>query len=296
MKVPFVFDYDRAFSRNIGWVTLAEQARLKNARIAIAGLGGVGGAHLLTLSRLGVCNFNISDFDDFDIHNLNRQAGAFMPFMGQSKLATIARMAKDINPQLDLRLFPQGVQPDNVEDFLRDVDVYVDGLDFFALPARRMVFAKCREKGIPVLTAAPLGIGTALLYFSPTGMSAEDYFKWDGHDIQEQYARFIAGLSPSMMNRNYLVVPEAVNFQEKRGPSTIMACELCAGVMGASVMKLILKRGSIRAAPWGMHFDAYHQKLKLTWRPFGNSNPLQQLLLMFIRPRLRGSLAARSVN
>ncbi len=175
-----------------------------------------------------------------------------------------------------------------MDEFLRDVDVYVDGLDFFALQARRMVFAKCREKGIPVLTAAPLGLGVAFLYFSPTGLSAEDYFKWDGHGQQEQYARFIAGLSPSMLQRNYLVAPEAVNFQEKRGPSTVMACDLCAGVIGASVLKLILKRGTIRAAPWGMHFDAYHQKLKFTWRPFGNSNPLQQLLLKFIRPVLRG--------
>lgn len=282
------FDYASAVSRNIGWVTQAEQAKLSSSRIAIAGLGGVGGAHLLTLARLGISKFTISDFDDFDIHNLNRQAGAFMASMGKPKLDTLARMARDINPQADLRLFPTGVKPDNVDEFLRDVDVYVDGLDFFALPARRMVFAKCREKGIPVLTAAPLGIGVALLYFSPTGMSAEDYFKWDGHDLQEQYARFIAGLSPAMMQRHYLVAPEAVNFQEKRGPSTVMACDLCAGVMGASVMKLLLGRGNIRAAPWGMHFDAYQQKLKFTWRPFGNSNPLQQLLLMFIRPVLAG--------
>jgi len=288
MTAALPFNYDKAFSRNIGWVTTAEQLRLKGARIAIAGLGGVGGAHLLTLSRLGITNFNISDFDEFDVHNLNRQAGAFMPFMGKPKLATLAQLARDINPESDIRLFPRGVQPDNVDEFLRDVDVYVDGLDFFALPARRMVFAKCREMGIPVLTAAPLGIGVALLYFAPTGMSAEGYFKWEGHDLQEQYARFIAGLSPAMMQRNYLVAPEAVNFQEKRGPSTIMACELCAGVMGASVMKILLARGNLRAAPWGMHFDAYHQKLTHTWRPFGNSNPLQQLLLKFIRPRLRG--------
>ena len=288
MTPAIPFNYSKAFSRNIGWVTQAEQLKLKGARIAIAGLGGVGGAHLLTLSRLGISNFNISDFDEFDVHNLNRQAGAFMPFMGKPKLDTLAQLARDINPESDIRLFPKGVQPDNVDEFLREVDIYVDGLDFFALPARRMVFAKCREKGIPVLTAAPLGVGVALLYFSPTGMSAEDYFKWDGHDLQEQYARFIAGLSPAMMQRNYLVAPEAVNFQEKRGPSTIMACDLCAGVMGASVMKILLGRGSLRAAPWGMHFDAYHQKLKHTWRPFGNSNPLQQLLLKFIRPRLRG--------
>lgn len=289
MAPPIIFDYDRAFSRNIGWVTLAEQTKLRKARIAIAGLGGVGGAHLLTLARLGISHFNIADFDDFDVHNLNRQAGAFMPFMGQPKIDTMARMAQDINPEIDLRLFPKGVQPDNIDEFLRDVDVYVDALDFFVLPARRMVFAKCREKGIAALTAAPLGMGTAFLYFSPTGMSFEDYFKVEGHESQEQYARFIAGLSPAMVQRDYLVAPEAVNFQERRGPSTIMACDLCAGVMGTSVLKILLGRGSLKAAPWGMHFDAYHQKLKRTWRPFGNSNPMQQLLLKFIRPVLRGS-------
>lgn len=287
MALPISFDYDRAYSRNIGWVTPIEQQRLRQARAAIAGLGGVGGAHLLTLCRLGISNFNIADFDDFDVHNINRQAGASMPHMGQPKIDTMARLATDINPQVDLRLFPHGVQPDNVSQFLQDVDVYVDGLDFFALPARRMVFAKCRELGIPVLTAAPLGMGVAFLYFSPSGMSAEEYFRWEGQDLQEQYARFIAGLSPAMMQRNYLVAPEAVNFQEKRGPSTIIACDLCAGVMGSAVLKVLLGRGSIKAAPWGMHFDSYHQKLKFTWRPFGNANPLQQLLLKFIRPILQ---------
>jgi molybdopterin/thiamine biosynthesis adenylyltransferase len=287
MVAPITFDYGRAFSRNIGWVTQDEQARLRRSRIAIAGLGGVGGAHLLTLARLGIGQFNISDFDDFDVQNLNRQAGAFMPFMGRPKIDTLAQMARDINPHIDLRLFAQGVKPDNVDEFLRDADVYVDGLDFFALPARRMVFAKCREKGIPALTAAPLGMGAALLYFRPEGMSFEQYFKLEGHAAQEQYARFIAGLSPAMLQRDYLVAPQAVNFQEQRGPSTVMACDLCAGVMGASVLKLLLGRGAIRAAPWGMHFDAYHQTLKLTWRPLGNSNPLQQWLLKLIRPVLR---------
>ena len=289
MTALITFEYDAAFSRNIGWITQNEQATLKKARVAIAGLGGVGGAHLLTLARLGVSNFSISDFDDFDVHNLNRQAGAFMPFMGRAKIDTLAQLARDINPEIDIRPFSQGVKPDNVNEFLRDVDVYVDGLDFFALPARRMVFAKCREKGIPALTAAPLGMGVAFLYFSPTGMSFEDYFKVDGHESQEQYARFIAGLSPAMVQRDYLVAPEAVNFKEKRGPSTVMACDLCAGVMGTSVLKVLLGRGRMRAAPWGMHFDAYHQTLKHTWRPFGNSHPLQQLLLKFIRPVLRGT-------
>lgn len=283
------FNYSAAFSRNIGWVTEPEQAALRGARIAIAGLGGVGGAHLLTLCRLGIARFNIADFDHFEVHNFNRQAGASMPFLGQPKVDVLAKLALDVNPGADLRRFSQGVTPDNVGDFLRDVDLYVDGIDFFAIDARRMVFAACRERGIPALTAAPLGMGVSLLYFDPKGMSFEDYFRLEGHPPQEQYARFIAGLSPAMLQRRYLVAADAVNFAEMRGPSTMMACDLCAGVMGTAALKVLLGRGPVKAAPWAMQFDAYQQTLRFTWRPFGNANPLQQLLLMLVRSKLKGS-------
>ncbi|MCK9686376.1 ThiF family adenylyltransferase [Scleromatobacter humisilvae] len=282
------FDYQRAFSRNFGWVTAAEQETLRSKRIAIAGMGGVGGAHLRTLARLGVGNFNIADFDRFEIHNMNRQAGAFMSTMGQPKVDVMAGIGRDINPQADIRMFGEGVTPSNIDEFLRDVDVYVDSIDFFAMDARRLLFRTCYERGIPALTAAPLGMGVAMLGFAPPGMSFEQYFKVEGHDHQEQFARFIAGLSPAMLQRNYLVAPEAVNFVEQRGPSTGMACDLCAGVMGTAVLKVLLGRGRFRFAPWAMQFDAYRDRLSFTWRPGGNANPLQQLLLMLIRPRLRG--------
>ncbi len=282
------FDYERAFSRNIGWLTAAEQELLRHKRVAIAGMGGVGGAHLITLARLGVGAFNIADFDQFEIHNMNRQAGAFVSSMGQAKVDVMAKVAADVNPQADIRTFPEGVTEANVDDFLRDVDVYVDGIDFFAMPARRLLFRRCHALGIPALTAAPLGMGVSMLGFSPSGMSFEDYFKLEGHDRQEQFARLIAGLSPAMLQRHYLAAPEAVNFLEERGPSTAMACDICAGVMGTSVLKVLLGRGAFRFAPWALQFDAYEQRLRFTWRPFGNANPLQQLLLMFIRPQLRG--------
>lgn len=287
-RPAFRFDYDRAFSRNIGWVTREEQQRLRRSRVAVAGLGGVGGAHVLALSRLGIAHFNIADFDEFDVHNMNRQVAAFMSTMGRPKLEVVAEMAADINPESEIRQFPQGINEANLDDFLKDVDVYVDALDFFVLETRRKVFARCRELGIPALTAAPLGMGTAFLYFSPTGMSFEDYFKVEGLPTNDQYARFIAGLSPAMLNRQYLVDPSAVNFAERRGPSTGMACELCAGLMGTSVLKILLGRGKLRAAPWGMQFDAYRGRLRHTWRPWGNANPLQRILVSLIRPLLKG--------
>lgn len=292
-KNPAMFDYDLAYSRNIGWLTPAEQQRLRGARVAIAGLGGVGGVHLLTLARLGIGKFMIADFDQFAVHNFNRQAGAFVSTVGQPKADVLERMARDINPGCELQKFPMGVTADNVDAFLDDVDVYVDGIDFFAIDARRLLFARCHARGIPAVTAAPLGIGVSLLYFDPKGMSFEQYFRLEGLPRQEQFARFIAGLSPAMLQRTYLVHPEAVDFGAEKGPSTIMACEMCAGMMGTAVMKLLLGRGGLRAAPWALQFDAYRQRLKLTWRPWGNANPLQQLLLSFIRPRLR--LAERSL-
>ena len=95
-----------------------------------------------------------------------------------------------------------------------------------------------------------------------------------------------------MLQFGYLVAPEAVSLHERRGPSTVMACDLCAGVTGTAVLQLVLGRGKrLRAAPWGMHFDAYRQKLRITWRPFGNAHPMQRLLMRLIRPKLGGGPA-----
>ena len=287
------FDYDAAFSRNVGWVTQGEQQSLRGKRIAIAGMGGVGGSHLLTLARLGIGAFNIADFDTFDIVNFNRQAGATMSSLGQPKMAVLAERARDINPALDIRTFPEGVTLDNLERFLDGVDLYVDGLDFFAFEARRAAFAACRRLGIPAITAAPLGMGTAVLAFLPDSLSFEDYFCLDGCDEEEMAIRFLLGLSPAMLQRGYLADPSRVNLAEHRGPSTVAACELCAGVTAVESLKILLGRGVVRPAPHGFQFDAYRQRFVRTWRPGGNRNPLQRIALWVARRQLRGMRGAR---
>lgn len=278
-----MFDYDKAFSRNIGWVTKSEQALLRTKRVAIAGAGGVGGAHLLTLARLGVGNFCISDFDDFEVHNFNRQVGAFMSTLGEQKVDVMERMAKDINPEADIRNYPEGIFEHNVDDFLDGVDLYVDSLDFFALQARKTVFQKCYEKKIPVVTAAPLGMGCAFLCFMPDKMSYEEYFRFEGKSEQDQLIQFLIGLSPAMLQRPYLVDESAVSFHEKRGPSTGMAVNLCAGIAETYALKILLNRGEILSAPRGLHFDAYRNKLVKTWRPFGNAGIIPRIMFMIAK-------------
>src|SRR5690349_21364591 len=135
------FSSEQAYSRNIGWVTPQEQEVLRHKRIAIAGMGGVGGVHLLTLARLGVGAFNIADFDLFNLVNFNRQVGATVSNLGRQKTDVLVEMARDINPELVIRIFPDGINEDNLSVFFSDVDLYVDGLDFFAFSARQATFS-----------------------------------------------------------------------------------------------------------------------------------------------------------
>lgn len=281
------FSYDRAFARNVGWVTADEQRRLSRGRVAIAGLGGVGGSHLLTLTRLGIGAFHIADFDTFELANFNRQAGAAVSTIGRAKAEVLERMARDINPELDLRVFAKGVTDDSLGSFLEGVDVYVDGLDFFAFRARGAVFSACAARGIPAITVAPLGMGAALLNFMPGGMTFEEYFRWQGCSEQEMAIRFLIGLSPALLQRGYLADPSTVDFASGKGPSTPMACELCAGIAATEALKILLDRGRVIAAPRGVHFDAYRNKLVRTWRPFGNRNPVQRLAIALARRQLR---------
>lgn len=277
------FAYDRAFARNIGWLTPDEQRTLRGKTVAIAGMGGVGGVHLLTLARLGIGAFRIADFDRFDIANFNRQVGATVSTLGLEKAAVLAAMARDINPELDIQVFSQGVDASDPSNFLRGADLYIDGLDFFAFAARQATFAACAAAGIPAVTAAPLGMGSALLTFMPGKMSFDEYFLWGDLPDDEKALRFMVGLAPAGLHRPYLVEPTAVNLAERRGPSTFMACQLCAGIAATEALKILLRRGKVLAAPHGLQFDAYRNKLVRTWRPGGNNHPLQRLVLMVAR-------------
>jgi molybdopterin/thiamine biosynthesis adenylyltransferase len=278
-----VFSYDDAFCRNIGWVTAEEQARLRGKRVAIAGMGGVGGVHLLTLARLGIAKFHIADFDTFDVVNTNRQVGAMMSTHGRAKVDVLAAMARDINPEIEIRSFPAGVTAENAREFLDGVDLYVDGLDFFALEAREVLFAMLAELGIPGTTVAPLGMGAALLNFVPGGMTFERYFGF-------------AGLARARLQSSYLVDPSTIDPVGKRGPSTMMGVQLCAGIAATEALKILLGRGNVVAAPRGIHFDAYRNQIKRTWRPGGARNPLTRAAIAIARAVFLGPARERALE
>src|SRR5258705_3199384 len=99
------FRFNAAFDRNIGWLTEWEQQTLRAKRVAIAGMGGVGGFYLTTLARLGIGAFTVADFDHFEIANFNRQIGATIQTLGRPKAEVLGEMAHAINPEIRIRSF-----------------------------------------------------------------------------------------------------------------------------------------------------------------------------------------------
>jgi hypothetical protein len=129
-------------------------------------------------------------------------------------------------------------------------------------------------------------MGAAVLNFMPDGPGFDDYFRLQGTPEDEWPTRFLVGLAPALLHRGYLVYPEIVDFKTQRVPSTGLACQLCAGMAGTEALKILLGRGKVRAVPHSLQFDAYTGKLKRTWRPGGNANPLQRLAIAYVNWRL----------
>lgn len=273
----------QAFARNIGLLTPEEQQKLSHATVAVPGMGGVGGSHLITLTRTGVGRFHMADFDIFEPANINRQFGARVPDLGRSKLEVMKEQALSINPYLELSLFEEGINQANVDRFLDGVDVVLDGLDFFNFEMRRLLFRKAAEKGIHVITAGPMGFSSAMLVFSPLGMGFDEYFnirKQMGEE--EKYLSFALGLSPRPTHIKYMDLKK-VDFNSKAGPSLNIACQICSGMAATEAVKILLGRGKVRPVPYYVQYDPYLNKLCKGRLFMGNKNPLQQIKMKAVK-------------
>jgi molybdopterin/thiamine biosynthesis adenylyltransferase len=284
------WSYEKAFCRNRGLINPQEQETLRSSRVAVAGVGGVGGIDLVTLARLGIGRFTIADPDVFEISNTNRQYGATSSTLGCSKAEVMAAIVRDINPEADVRVVREPLGPENVDAFLQDADLLVDGIDFFAMDVRRMLFARAAAKGIYGITAGPVGFSGICIVFDPHGMSFDHYFDVsDQMDTVEKVVAFVAGVAPKATQRAYLDM-SAVDVNAHVGPSSSLACQLAAGAVAAQAVKILLKRGPILAAPHYHQFDPYLNRYAHGRLLGGNRHPLQKLkrwlIARFIRRQM----------
>lgn len=254
------FDYAEAFSRNLGLLSEAEQERVRWARVGVAGLGGVGGSHALSMARLGAGSFHLADPEVFEVANFNRQVGATMDSVGRSKAEVMATSIRGINPGAEVRTFPHGIQPGNIDAFLDGLDVVMDGLEFFAIETRRMMHAACRDRGVPVIQAGPVGYGAALTVFLPSGPSFDDHFGID--DSMSRVEMLAAHALGHGRGAREDIDPTRVDFEARTAPGLTSACLLCSALAATEALKLIVGRGSAVAAPNGLYFDPFRGRIE----------------------------------
>jgi molybdopterin/thiamine biosynthesis adenylyltransferase len=279
--------YSRAFSRNNGLISEIEQEKLKNTRVAIPGMGGMGGMHAVTLARTGIGKFTFADFDTFGVHNINRQYGATVNTIDEDKVQVITGIVKDINPGAEVQIMNQAIGTENADEFLAGVDLMIDALDVFVMDARLLLYKKARELGIPVISAGPIGFSAVVNVFSPNGMSFEDFFglKPDMSE-KEILLSFFAGI-PMGPHMRYMDL-NGVDPVTGAAPSLGLACQMGAGMAATEVVRYVLGKGKMKVIPWFFQYDPYAQYYKQHYRWLGGNNPLFKLKKQFIRWRIPG--------
>lgn len=167
---------DESISRSLRLLGPEGVARLKAAKVAVIGLGGVGSACAESLVRGGVGSFLFVDKDVVEASNINRQQIAFRSTIGQRKVDVMAAMAKDINPdacieRLHAFVLEESIQ-EQIEPFL-PLDFIVDAVD--TLTAKAAIAAFASQRGIPSVSA--MGMANRS---DPTALRFADLFSTEG--------------------------------------------------------------------------------------------------------------------
>lgn len=145
--------------------------KVKESRIAVCGLGGVGGFCLEALVRSGFENIILIDPEVFDETNLNRQILSSIEFIGKYKVDAAYKRALNINRKVNLKKYYEKISEGNIENFgFETCDYVVDAID--DLPAKISIIKYCKEKNVKIISA--MGAGKRL---DITKLKVEDIYK-----------------------------------------------------------------------------------------------------------------------
>lgn len=132
---------------------------IKDKRVAVFGIGGVGGYVCEALVRTGIGHFDLIDNDDVSLTNINRQIIATHSTIGRAKVQVMKERMLDINPKVDITIHQCFYLPDNADEFdFTAYDYVVDAVD--TVTAKLSIICKCKELGVPVISS--MGTGNKL--------------------------------------------------------------------------------------------------------------------------------------
>ena len=143
MKISEI-KYDRQ-SRIPEW----DQKKISRSKVAVIGAGALGNHVCLGLIGLGVGSIKIFDYDEIEIHNLNRQSLFREDDIGQNKAETLAELLKERNSSIEIIGIDEKIEEDTIDDIIRDVDVIIDCVDLIYV--RNILNKYCIERNIPLI-------------------------------------------------------------------------------------------------------------------------------------------------
>lgn len=159
------------FSRTKMLLGEENMEKLKCSRIAIFGLGGVGGHCAEALARCGVGHLSLIDNDTVSVTNINRQLIALSSTVGRLKTEVMRERILDINPDVDIKVFNTFYLPENADSIpLNEYDFIIDAID--TVSAKVELALRAQQYGINIISSMGTGNKT-----DPTKLTVTDIYK-----------------------------------------------------------------------------------------------------------------------
>lgn len=244
--------YAEFVDRNIGVISSEEEERLRESCFAVAGCGGIGGYSAEQLVRLGVGHLKIADFDNFETHNLSRQYASSTLNIGKNKAEVLAKNLKEINPELKLDVFTKGVQAENAEEFVKDAEAIIDGIDYACFYNSVLMHRAARKRNICIVTPSAIGFGATVLVFGPKTLTIEEYVGLSPNASQDEIKRFkipIDRFAPYMSNYGDKEIAYKAAMGEINIPNIVMPQHLGTAVGVSEAVMIVLGRVDAPSGP-----------------------------------------------
>ncbi|MBC8225479.1 HesA/MoeB/ThiF family protein [Candidatus Bathyarchaeota archaeon] len=208
-------------------IGLTGQRKLKNSRVCVVGVGGLGSSIVIQLASMGVGYLRIVDRDVVEASNLQRQHLYGMDMVGYPKVEAAAERIKRHNPFIEVDPVPMSVTPGNAEAVVEDMDVVVDGLD--TMTPRYALNRACVKLGIPFVFGAVITNVGSTSTIVPGETPCVECFQ-GGIDDGELPTCAVAGVHPSIISIIASIqVSETVRLITGRRPNlagALMYCDL----------------------------------------------------------------------
>ncbi|UWX60145.1 HesA/MoeB/ThiF family protein [Chryseobacterium oranimense] len=154
----------QVFIEEIG---LEGQRKIINSKVLVIGAGGLGSPVIQYLAAAGVGNLGVADFDEVELHNLNRQIIHTENTVGTAKVKSVELFVKNLNHQVSFTGIDQKINPSNAKEILSQYDIIVDGSDNFS--TRYLINDTCTRLGKPLIYGSILGFSGQVAIFNYKG-------------------------------------------------------------------------------------------------------------------------------